>query len=251
MENLNEMKSNANEKRLPLLWLFVLTPFGILFVYFVFLVFGSIARGNPVPYLNKLGIEDIRAFSMFVYGIGNLLAVLILYGLIRRRNLRLSNIGFGDRLTAKAVSYAAVATIVAFFLYPAVEFVLKNLNISMYWSEERTLPVTQMDWLSVFFTIFGSVLMAPLGEDTIFRGYLLSMLRERLNLTLAVAISTLLFALIHLPFFGPGLAIYIIPWSIISCLLFIKFDSLYPCFAFHAANNLIAYIILPSLANVK
>lgn len=244
---MHKIKSNTNAKQLPLSWLFFLTPLGILFVYFVFLVFGTIAMGNPISYLNELGIKDIRAFSIFVYGIGNLLAVLIIYGLVRRRNLRASDIGFRNRLTGKGVVYAAIATIAAISLYPAVEFLLKNLNISMYWNEERSLPVTQMDSLSVFFTILGSILMAPLGEDTIFRGYLLSMLRKRFNLTLAVAISTLLFALIHLPFFGPGLAIYIIPWSIISCLLFIKFDSLYPCFAFHAANNLTAYIILPSL----
>jgi len=92
----------------------------------------------------------------------------------------------------------------------------------------------------------GAVVLGILGEDSIFRGFLLSMFRERFSLLWAVIFSVFLFTIIHIPI-GPGITFYIIPWGFMSCYLFIKFESVYPCFLFHGLNNLVAYIVLPIL----
>lgn len=91
------------------------------------------------------------------------------------------------------------------------------------------------------------ILVAPVSEEIVFRGYVLSALRQRWSITTAVALSTLVFSLIHLPFFGPGLTVYMIPWSIVASSLFLLFDNLYASTCFHIVNNLCAYVILPAL----
>lgn len=95
--------------------------------------------------------------------------------------------------------------------------------------------------------IFVTVILAPLTEDTIFRGYVYQALAQRMNKCAAIAGSSLIFALLHIQFFGPGMAIWILFFGTASAWLYSRFNSIYPSLLFHALNNLWAYIILPMI----
>lgn len=82
--------------------------------------------------------------------------------------------------------------------------------------------------------------MAPIAEELLFRGFLFGALRERMHVVLAIVVSGVVFALVHvagspveflpaLAALGAGLA-----W------LYHQTGSLYPCIALHAINNSIA-----------
>jgi len=36
-----------------------------------------------------------------------------------------------------------------------------------------------------------------------------------------------------------------VSWAVISCYLFLEFDTLYPAIPYHSVNTLLAYIIYP------
>ncbi len=51
--------------------------------------------------------------------------------------------------------------------------------------------------LLVFLSVIGSVVWAPLIEETVFRGFLYGWLRERLGIGLAIALSSIAFGIVH------------------------------------------------------
>jgi len=241
------MKPKPKKQQLPVSWSFLLVPFATVFVSLAFFALGCAVRGNPGPHLRERGIDDIRAFALFVYGIGNGILILILRILLKRKCLSLHDVGFRKCEMGRLLGYAAATTTAAFLLYPTIEYLVGLCGLPMYWNPEQSTPVSKSSVLSLLFIFFGAVVLAPLGEETVFRGYLFSMLRSRTRVPVAALVSSLLFAAVHLPFFGPGFAVYIVPWSLLSCLLIIRLHSLYPSLVFHLTNNLIAYMILPWL----
>lgn len=70
---------------------------------------------------------------------------------------------------------------------------------------------------------------------------------QRMHRWVAITVSSLIFALLHIQFFGPGMAIWILFFGTASAWLYSRFDNIYPSLLFHALNNLWAYIILPMI----
>lgn len=240
MENVSE-----DNMKLPFAWIFILVPFAIVFTCLVFFLFGLLARGNPISIIKSLGFDDIRTFAVLVSTLGTGVAVLVLYLLLRRVGMGMKDVGFRGKLSLKGAIYAFIAFIGAWIIYGPIEFALGKLGVSMYWNSVREIPLSLESRIDIIVAVVGSVILAPLTEDTIFRGYVLSMFRQRCKTTTAVALSVLIFAILHLPFLGVGLAIYLVPWTIISCYLFLKFDNLYSAMLFHGVNNLSVYVIYP------
>ncbi|HWX67237.1 MAG TPA: CPBP family intramembrane glutamic endopeptidase [Rhodanobacter sp.] len=86
------------------------------------------------------------------------------------------------------------------------------------------------------------VSLGPLVEEMLFRGVLLSALLQRWHVGWAVAISSLAFALIHLP--GLQFQWYALPDLALLALalawLRLRSDSIWPAVVAHAVNNLLA-----------
>ena len=156
--------------------------------------------------------------------------------------------GYRSRLTWKGAIAAVIAVvIVSFIIYPLIEMGLRATGVPMYWTTGQIAPVNQNTMQDMLLGIFVTVILAPLTEDTIFRGYVYQALAQRMNKWAAIAWSSLIFALLHIQFFGPGMAIWILFFGTASAWLYSRFNSIYPSLLFHALNNLWAYIILPMI----
>lgn len=85
------------------------------------------------------------------------------------------------------------------------------------------------------------VIIAPLMEETIFRGFLLKSFFGKFNPWWAIAFSSLLFAAAHLSF--TLLPLYFL-MGVLLALVYLRTGSLWPGITFHAINNLAALLIL-------
>lgn len=85
------------------------------------------------------------------------------------------------------------------------------------------------------------VIVAPIAEEIIFRGYLLAKLRARLPLWVAILITSLLFALVH---FAWNVGIDTFALSIVLCLLVVWSKSLWPAILLHMLKNFVAFYFL-------
>jgi membrane protease YdiL (CAAX protease family) len=80
-----------------------------------------------------------------------------------------------------------------------------------------------------------SVLIAPLAEELMFRGYLLNVWLARIGMWRAIIFSTLLFGLLHWQN-----TLFAIPLGFVFALVYLRYDSLWPGIFLHALYNLLA-----------
>ena len=99
-------------------------------------------------------------------------------------------------------------------------------------------------------TIITVAVLAPIGEEIVFRGFAIPGLASRLGITVAILITSAVFALIHLP----GLGVGILPVTFILGLAFAfvyhKTQSLILAIATHALHNAITIIALAATDTV-
>jgi len=83
--------------------------------------------------------------------------------------------------------------------------------------------------------------IAPIGEEFLFRGFIFTALRNWRGTALAAVLTGLLFGGVHA---GSAPAIDLVPLALLGavlCLLYRATGSLYPCIAAHAFNNSLAF----------
>jgi membrane protease YdiL (CAAX protease family) len=85
-----------------------------------------------------------------------------------------------------------------------------------------------------------AVVVAPIVEEVVFRGFIFNVMRGKLPVVWAAIVTGLLFGLVHV--FGSPIE-FLLPLALLGtvlCLLYWKTGSLLPCIAVHALNNCIA-----------
>lgn len=93
----------------------------------------------------------------------------------------------------------------------------------------------------LFLAFIVLVVVAPVAEEVLFRGYLLSRLRRYLPVWLAVILTSLLFGLVHFQW-NVGLDVFAL--SLALCWLRIQTGSLWPSILLHSLKNGIAFYVL-------
>lgn len=102
----------------------------------------------------------------------------------------------------------------------------------------------QFEYVLAFLSL---VIIAPIAEELLFRGYLLGKLRKYVSLWLAIFVTSLLFAIVHFQW-NVGIDVFVL--SIFLCLLRVWTNSLWSPILLHMLKNGIAYYFLfinPSL----
>ena len=98
--------------------------------------------------------------------------------------------------------------------------------------------------LGLIFLFLAVVVMAPIGEEIVFRGFLQKFLEEYWkDITRAVLVTSLFFAMIH---FNPYWTIQIYLLGVILGFLSWKTKSVIPSIILHSINNGMAFILTVS-----
>jgi membrane protease YdiL (CAAX protease family) len=85
------------------------------------------------------------------------------------------------------------------------------------------------------------VIIAPIAEELLFRGYLLGKLRKHAPLWVAIFITSLIFAIVH---FAWNVGVDVFALSIVLCILRVASGSLWPSILLHMLKNGIAFYVL-------
>jgi membrane protease YdiL (CAAX protease family) len=210
-----------------------------------FVVFGMASRGDPTPLIER-HFGSTAQFALLMYTIGQAVAALALVLLVKRCGLGLRDIGFSGRLTGRGALFAITGWFIAFWLYYLVQRLMGAAGIAMFWNEEGFFALDSVRRLVV--VVIATLVIAPLAEEMIYRGYVLKALLARLRTPAAALLSALVFASIHVGI-GFGLAVYIFLGALILAYLYIKFKNIYPCVLMHLLNNAVAYIVIPLMVS--
>ena len=105
--------------------------------------------------------------------------------------------------------------------------------------ENELLRILKSSRSAVFLVAFMATFTAPLVEEVVYRGVLYSALQRSLGVWPAVAMVTVLFALVHLPQYYPSHStmFLLLLLSLILTLVRVKTGSLLPCIVLHTIFN--------------
>jgi membrane protease YdiL (CAAX protease family) len=140
--------------------------------------------------------------------------------------------------------WAGVATMAGMVL-----FIISNIIADWFGLPPYQGIIYQTDqFANIAIVVLVCVLIGPLGEEILYRGFLLSWLWGRLkNPWAAGLLATIIFAVVHIPGFGLRGALYILLWTPLIAALFINRRCIYPCFEAHLVNNMFAYVLIPRM----
>lgn len=176
----------------------------------------------------------------------------LLWQFMRRRDISWRNIGW-DRPQLKHVGLA-VAGFAAYFLTYLLSLVLlSGLLPGFDLEQEQQLGFDKaaagIQLLPIFISL---VILPPLVEEIVARGFLYTGLRTKLSKLPSAVITSILFAAAHLGAAETGLlwvaAVDTFVLSMVMCYLRERFNSLWPSIGLHFIKNGIAFFILFNIA---
>lgn len=176
--------------------------------------------------------------------------VLIIWAFLRHMKSGLSQVGFGRLPAWKDLGLALLGYGVYFIGLIALTTVvgmLTQINLD----QEQELGFDQLFSPGAkLMALVGLVILPPLVEEFIFRGFVYTGLRKKLTFIWATIITSTLFAVPHLaassegPLWIAGIDTLVLSFTL--CYLREKTGALWACIALHAVKNLIAYAYLLS-----
>ena len=214
-----------NVQKLSLQWIY-LAWVALVPALIVLGIIGASVQGDPEPFIqNTLGFGDIGIFALGLYSIGLCLAVFLLRRKLQAHGIGWEKIGLTGKITPIAFLYVLGALALDHFaLFLGVQWLSAQSGVPLFWGGGDAFNF--VSGLDFAVALVAAVVIAPIAEEVIFRGYLLSAFRENgYKKITAIALSILIFASVHI-FFGLGFIFFIILWAVIPTYLYLKFKSL-------------------------
>ena len=184
-------------------------------------------------------IDKLYLYFSFFLGQGVIIIPPIYYLKIKKKpildSFRLNLISI-NTLKSSAIFSLGVIIIFDTFdrilhqLVPTPDYIIDLGNIMQ--------PESTLGFVFLFLAV---VIMAPVGEEIVFRGFLQKFLEEYWkDITRAVLVTSLFFAMIH---FNPFWTVQIYLLGVILGFLAWKTNSIIPSIVLHSMNNGIAFIL--------
>jgi len=226
------------------LWVALVVPIWVLAGFILAQVIG----GLVMLALRSVGISFVgvnestlqAVFSAVIYILSLVIVIGIPWWVKKYRTTR-QEIGLHTSMTWTDI----LLTPLAFVAYILLSYVLTSIasNFPFYDIEQvQNTGFTQLtqgyEFLLAFITL---VVIAPVAEEILFRGYLLGKLRKHVPIWLAILVTSLLFGLVH---FAWNVGVDVFALSIVLCLLRISTGRLWPAILLHMAKNGLAFYLL-------
>ena len=198
------------------------------------------ALGNAIE--NNSYIRFIMIFAI------ELITMWFVSLLLKRRKQKFSDIGLGRKPKFDDVRKGLLTYGCYFLLYLIIVTAVSATGL-INTQQPQQLGFTQARGAELAFVFLSLVILPPIAEEILFRGYIYLGLRRRLGPYTAGAITSLLFSIAHLEF-GSGVGLNYaaaLDTFILSCVLVYiteKTKSLWPGMVLHATKNLIAFLAL-------
>jgi membrane protease YdiL (CAAX protease family) len=212
----------------------------------IFLV--GLALAFMHPHGNISNILNNSAGAQFIYIlIAESLAVALVLRVIRTRGLSLKVIGLGRKPRWNDAVKAILGFLVFYALLIGVTAIATLLIPSLNTNQTQDVGFNNLGgFLDYMLAFMALVILPPLGEETLMRGYLYSGLRSRWAFYPAMLLTSLLFGLAHLSTGNGSAALWIagidtFVLSVVLVYLREKTGALYACMLVHCLNNLVAF----------
>jgi membrane protease YdiL (CAAX protease family) len=197
------------------------------------------ALNIPIASINENVLSTALAAIVYLLTLG---VVIGLPWLVKKRRITLQDIGM-QRLPSWTDIWMAPAGLIVYLILSAGLIMLATsllpwFDVGQAQSTGFGQLTQRYEYILAFVTL---VVIAPVAEEILFRGYLFGKLRKYIPIWVAILITSLLFGLIHGAW---NVAIDTFALSIVLCLLRLSTGSLWAPILLHMTKNGIAFYIL-------
>ncbi|MEX0668353.1 MAG: type II CAAX endopeptidase family protein [Candidatus Saccharimonadales bacterium] len=189
-----------------------------------------------------INAEEQLIYYFSSYLIAEVLAVTAVYLYVRNKGGSWLDLGFRSFNWLKAVGWIGVFTI-GFLVLASVavgigEVLLPGVDFDQ---EQEISFLAARDSLEMILAFLALVVIAPISEETIFRGFLLPAFTKSIGVIWAVIMTSALFGLLHPPI---GAMIVISLFAVFLALAYIRLNSIWPAIILHSGKNLVAFMLI-------
>jgi len=198
-----------------------------------------ISVGVPIKGLNENVLSTI--ISSFIYLLTISIAIYV-PALVKRSSVNIRNLGF-NRLPSWLDITMAPIGLVIYFIISMILVTLATTFIPWFdVGQSQDTGFSQLfnkyEYVLAFVTL---VIIAPIAEEILFRGYLFGRLKKYVPLWVAIVATSLLFGVIHGAW---NLAVDTFALSVVLCVLRQTTGSLWAPILLHMSKNSIAFYLL-------
>mgnify|MGYP000467572470 CR=1 FL=1 len=183
--------------------------------------------------------------STFLGGVIYLVTLLVVIGvpwLVLQKKTSLTELGLSHSIRWRDIGMAPLGFVAYIFLSAVLLVIAQQILPFVDFEQAQDVGFSGLTMQYEYILAFSMlVVIAPVAEEIIFRGYLFAKLRARLPLWIAILITSLLFGLVH---FAWNVGIDTFALSIVLCLLVVWSKSLWPAILLHMLKNFIAFYFL-------
>jgi len=184
------------------------------------------------------------ALATTIYLVATAIAVLIPF-IVRHvsRETALVELGVSKWLNFRMAGRAVVVWLMYFFTTAVVSAILTAIQIpGLNLEQKQSLGFEQLSGIFAYIAAFVLlVVLAPIFEELLFRGYLFGAIRARNNFWVSAILTSFTFALMHGQF-NVGIDVFIL--SLFLCYLRERTQTIWPGILVHALKNGMAYTLL-------
>ncbi|MEO6110147.1 MAG: type II CAAX endopeptidase family protein [Candidatus Saccharimonadales bacterium] len=226
-------------------WMGLVLPLWVLVSFFVvqivvyLILHGLNSAGVPITKLNASVLNTLSSSLIYILTIA---MVIGLPWLIKRYRTSKEDLGLNkwpswlDLLLGP--TGLIIYMILSAILLVITPIILPFINLEQAQDIGFDRLFHQYEYVFAFLTL---VVIAPVAEEILFRGYLFGKLRKHMPLWVAIVLTSLLFGFIHGQW---NVAIDVFALSVVSCLLRVVSKSLWPSIMLHMLKNSIAFYFL-------
>ncbi len=229
--------SNLAMSRLP-----ALSVLGVFSPVLLTALLFRVLRLVSEPLFASLQTYPLMGFVVYVASVWVVIG--LGWSCLRGRGVTWRDLGFTNFHLRDLAWAAGAASVAVFIAFPASQLLSDLLRLA---------PIRGMNYrldnpTNAMIAVLVCTLSGPLGEEILYRGFLLGLLWAKLGRAWpAGVLGTLIFAVLHVPGFGLRGALYILFSTPLLVTLFLWRRSVYPPYAMHVINNTFAYVLVPLL----
>ncbi len=244
-ESSNEKQSWWNRSR----WLAFLYPVGVVAAFYLSAVITGFLLGflQHVGLINLSGSSEAVVAETVIAALIYVVAILIVIGVpwMNKKLVHLradaKDLGYGRWMSWTDVLLGPAGFLV-YIILSAILVYLGSQIIGFNTSQSQNVGFhglqTYTQYVLAFITL---VIMAPIAEETLFRGYLYGKVKKYVPTWLAILITSVTFGLVHGQW-NVGLDVFAL--SIVLCVLREISGSIWPSIWLHMLKNGLAFYIL-------
>lgn len=234
--SLNSNQTIRPKRRWSALFLF---PSWVFFSFLVSSLFLSLLLSVFSNYIGSLNQSIVNlAITVSVYSI-TIIVVMTVPLLFKKRPVTWELLGLTRLPTFKDIGLAIIGFVIYLILsvivMTLVKWLIPIIDLNQVQDVGFSALSSRYEYMLAFLAL---VVIAPIAEEVLFRGYLYGKLRQYVPIWASVIVTSLLFALVHLQW---NVAIDVFVLSVILCLLREKTGSISSSIIVHMIKNAIAF----------